>query len=43
MGKNLLAKSHIPKINELTESEITELTSLMVDETALAMLTKQGR
>jgi len=42
MGKNLLAKAYISKLNELTESEVTELTSLMVDETALAILKRQG-
>jgi len=42
MGKHLLAKAHIAKLNELTESEVTKLTSLMVDETALAILKRQG-
>jgi len=42
MGKHLLAKAHVAKLNELTESEITELTSSMVDETALASITRQG-
>jgi len=42
MGKHLLAKAHIAKLNELTESEVTELTSLTVDETALAILKRQG-
>jgi len=42
MGKQLLAKAHIAKLNELTESEVTELTSLTVDETALAILKRQG-
>jgi uridylate kinase len=42
MGKHLLAKAHIAKLNELTESEVTELTSTMVDETALAILKRQG-
>jgi len=41
MGKHLLAKAHITKFNELTESEVTELTSSMVDETALAILKRQ--
>jgi len=27
MGKHLLAKAHIAKLNELTVSEVTELTS----------------
>jgi hypothetical protein len=42
MGKHLLAKAHIAKLNELTDSEVTELTSTMVDETALAILKRQG-
>ena len=42
MGKHLLAKAHIAKLNELTESEVTELTTSTVDETALAILKRQG-
>jgi hypothetical protein len=42
MGKHLLAKAHIAKLNELTQSEVTKLTSLKVDETALAILKRQG-
>jgi len=42
MGKHLLAKAHIAKLNRLTEVEVTELTSSMVDETALAILKRQG-
>jgi len=42
MGKHLLAKAHIAKSNKLTESEVTELTSSTVDETALAILKRQG-
>jgi len=42
MGKQLLAKAHISKLNELTESEVTELTILTVDDTALAILQRQG-
>jgi len=42
MGKHLLAKAHIAKLNEWTESEVTELTSSTVDETALAILKRQG-
>jgi len=42
MGKHLLVKAHIAKLNELTELEVTELTSLTVDETALAILKRQG-
>jgi len=42
MGKHLLAKAHIAKLNKLTESEVTEWTSSTVDETALAILKRQG-
>jgi len=42
MGKHLLAKSYIVKLNELTESEVTELTSSKINETALALLKRQG-
>jgi len=42
MGKHLLAKAHIAKLNELTKSEVTELTSLTVNETALGILKRQG-
>jgi hypothetical protein len=42
MGKQLLGNAHIAKWNKLTESEVTELTSWMVDETALAILKWQG-
>jgi len=42
MGKYLLAKAHIENLNELTESEVTELTSSTLDETALAVLKRQG-
>jgi hypothetical protein len=42
MGKHLMAKAHIAKLNELTKSEVTELTSSTVDETALAILKRQG-
>jgi len=42
MGKHLLAKAHIAKLNKLTESEVTELTSSTLDETALAILKRQG-
>jgi len=42
MGKHLLAKAHIAKLKELTESEDTELTSSTVDETVLAILKRQG-
>jgi len=42
MGKHLLAKAHIANLNDLTESEVTELTSSMVDDTASAILKRQG-
>jgi len=42
MGKHLLAKAHIAKLIELTQTEVTELTSSTVDETALAILKRQG-
>jgi hypothetical protein len=38
LGRHLLAKVHITKLNELTVSEVTELSSSMVNETALAKL-----
>ena len=34
---------HIAKLNELTESGVTKLTSSTVEETALAILKRQGR
>jgi hypothetical protein len=42
MGKLLQAKAHIAKLNKLTESEVTELRSSTVDETALAILKREG-
>jgi hypothetical protein len=42
LGKHLLAKAHIAKLDELTESEVTEVTSSTVDATALAILKRQG-
>ena len=42
MGQHLLAKAHIAKFNELTESKVTELISSTRDETALAVLKRQG-
>jgi len=42
MGKHLFAKAQITKLNELTESEVSELNSSMVNETALAILNIQG-
>jgi len=42
MSKHLLAKAHIAKLNELTESEVTELTSSTVDESALPISKRPG-
>jgi len=42
MGKHLLAKAHIAKLNHSTESEVTKSTSSMVNETALAILKRKG-
>ena len=42
MGKHLLAKAHIAKLNELTESEGTELTCSTLDESASAILKRPG-
>jgi hypothetical protein len=41
MRKHLLAQVNIAKVNELTESEVSELTCSTVDETALAILQRQ--
>jgi hypothetical protein len=41
-GQTLAGKAHIAKLNELTMSEVYELTSSTVDETALAILKRQG-
>jgi hypothetical protein len=37
MGIHWLENGHITKLNELTETEVPELTSSMVVETALAI------
>jgi len=42
MGKHMLAKAHIAKINRLTKSEVSELTSTTVDDMPLAILERQG-
>jgi hypothetical protein len=42
MGKHLLAKGQMAKLNEFTESEVTASTNLTVDETPLAILKRQG-
>jgi len=41
MGKNWLAKSHIAMLNKLTVSEVTEFASSTVDETYLAILSRE--
>jgi len=42
MRKHLLAKAQIAKLKKITESAVTELTSSAVNETALAILRRQG-
>jgi len=42
MGKHFLDKAQIAKLNKFKESDVAELTSSMVNETALAMLRWQG-
>jgi hypothetical protein len=42
MGKQLLAESEFAKLNELTELEVSEVTSTNVDETELAILKRQA-
>jgi len=42
MWKHLLAKAPIAKLNKITETEVPERTSPMVDDTALAILKRQG-
>jgi len=41
-GETIAGEAHIAKSNELTESEVTELTRSTLDETAVAILKKQG-
>jgi len=41
MGKHLLANAHMAKLNRLTVTEVIELTSSTVDDTALAILKRQ--
>jgi len=41
MGKHLLAKAHIAKLNQLTVPEVTEWTSSTINETALAILKRE--
>jgi hypothetical protein len=42
MGKYMLAKAHSAKLNELTESAVTELTRSTVNETLLAIFKRKG-
>jgi len=42
MWKHLLAIAHIPKLHELTGSEVSELTSSTVNEIVFAILKRQG-
>jgi hypothetical protein len=42
MGKPLLVKAHITKVTQWTVTKVTELTSMIVDETALGILKRQG-
>jgi len=42
MGKHLPAKAHIAKLNKITETEVTELTSSTVDDTPVALLKREG-
>jgi hypothetical protein len=42
MGKHLLGKVQISRLNDITVSEGTELTSSTVDEMALAIIKKQA-
>jgi hypothetical protein len=41
MGQHLPVKVHIAKLHELIESEVSVLTSWMVDETVWAILKRQ--
>jgi len=42
MGKHSLAKVPIANLNKLKESEVSELTTTSIDETALPILKRQG-
>jgi len=42
MGKHLLQKKYIAKLNELTELGVSELIFMPIDETTLAVLKRQG-
>jgi hypothetical protein len=42
MGKHMLPNAQIAKLNKLTESEVTKLTSWTVDKTVVAILNRHG-
>jgi hypothetical protein len=42
MAKHLLATAHIAKLNKLTQSEVSELTSATIDKCALGILKRQN-
>jgi hypothetical protein len=42
MGKHLMAKANIAMLNELTESDVSELATKTIDVTALPILKGQG-
>jgi len=42
-GITCLQKPHITQLNELSESEVSELTMSMFNETTFAILRRQGR
>jgi hypothetical protein len=41
MGKHLMANAYSKNLTDLTESEVTTLTSLMVNKAVLAILKSQ--
>jgi hypothetical protein len=42
IGKHLLVSVHIGKLNELRESELSKFTNTTIDDTALAIVKRQG-
>jgi hypothetical protein len=42
MGKHFLARAYITRLNEVPESEVTELSCSVFDEPALAILQSQN-
>lgn len=42
VGKQFKADAHIVQVNKFTESDVSELTGMTVDETAFAILERQG-